>query len=29
MLDAGKADIAAAKEINPNVGEQFDQSESQ
>jgi tetratricopeptide (TPR) repeat protein len=25
--DAGKADIAAAKELNPNVAEQFDQSE--
>ena len=26
--EAGKADIAAAKAINPNFGEQFDHSES-
>jgi len=27
-VEAGKANIAAAKTINPNIGEQFDQSDS-
>ena len=27
-VEAGKADIAAAKTINPSIGEQFDQSDS-